>query len=76
MTRVSDGLAKQQLNVLPKKGRHQHVDKAMFHCVAEIGTKALPITLCTKPLKSEETAKSLRIDEGHYFLSGYYLGIA
>ena len=63
MTTVPYGLAKQPLNVLLKKGRHQHVDKAMFHFVAEIDITELPTTHYTKYLKSEETAKSVRIDK-------------
>lgn len=61
----STSLAKQPLNVLSNKGRDQHVDEAGFHFVAEIDTKGLPVTHHSRYLKSEETAKSLRIDKRH-----------
>lgn len=61
MTTVLHGLAMKPLNVLPEKGRHQHVDKAMYHFVAGTDTKELPITRYPKYLKLEETCKSLRI---------------
>lgn len=60
MPTVPCGGGKQPLNDLLKRERHCHVDKSMFHFVAEMDTKELPITHCTKRLKSGETAKSLK----------------
>lgn len=78
MTTVPYGLAK-PLNVLLKKGRHQRVDKAMFHFVAEIDITELPTPHYTKYLKSEENAKFVRTDKilidnfkvKHYLLYSY-----
>lgn len=53
MTTVPYGLAKQPLNVF-YLGRHRHVDKTMFHFVAEIDLTELPTIHYTKYLSRKK----------------------